>query len=449
MRTFRVLVSSVLAIAASAVVTTPAYAQLTNDVKPLTDSCKLTHDHPFPVVLVHGQSGNVEGMQDITNRLQQDGFCVYGTNYGTVAGGTTGQDHLWNSAAQIGAFVDVVLNKTGAKMVDLVGHSAGTGVADNYILQRAGASKVHSFVSFGGLHHPYWHLGVAKYADIDIHLPNLLIFGRQFFPGLTIQQATDIVALFVGDPGLKATVKSPFVEDLFDANYWALLHGGQSEPPGVFVKILSQGRTLPTRDSMPGICYTNIVAIGDMLVGGSTGWQDVNANIDNYLEESNPTVNNHIDMISNQAALDKMVSGLRRTCGNFATNLELPGSPSSDTPDGGAASGSSDDQDAKRELRQQDFGKDFLLAVQDKYGSELQRSDEPFPWESGGRGGSSEDGGTSGSQAQSSDQGGLVNGQGASSCSMSRAPTGRSTTAILLGMVGLALAARSRKTRAR
>ncbi len=438
----RVLVASFSALAALAA-TTPAYAQLTNDPKPLTKDCKFTQERPYPVVIVHGQAGNVEGMQGVTDRLTAEGYCVYGTNYGSIVEGINGQDHLWNSAAQIGSFIDVVLDKTERKMVEVVGHSAGTGVLDNYILQRGGASKVHSFVSFGGLHHPYWHLGVPKYFDIDIHLPNLWAFGQQFFPGLTIDQLTDIIAGMVGDPGLKSTINSRFAEDLFDANYWNILHGGPSEPPGVFVKIMSQGRTLPTKDSVPGVCNTNIVAIGDMLVGGAAGWQDVAPHIDNFLTETVITGNSHNDMLGNKEALDRMIAGIKRTCGNMAMSL----TPQSLSPlDNGVSGESSDDVEAKRETRQKEFGEDFLRAVDDKYGDVLERSDTPLPWEPGGEdvgSGAPGKGGQGSNDAQ--EQGGDGKDQSLSACSVGHVGGDRGALATLFGALGLAFVARSRK----
>ena len=297
-----------------------ARADLVNGTGPLVNDCKPTQEKPYPVVLVHGQAGDYHGLTGISDRLTSEGYCVYATNYGKVAlveGGANGQDHLWTSGDEISAFIDKVLNDTGAKMVDVVGHSAGTGVLDNVILKKGGESKVHDFVSFAGLHHPYAHLGVPRFADFDVHLPGLLAFGRQFFPGLTVKEvAQTLVSTFGLDPALAATVTSPFAEDLFDANYWNDLQGGPSEPPGMFLRLFTNGRTLPTHDATPNICYTNIVAVGDFLVGGSTGWQDDAPNVENFLLMSDVTANSHNDVVGNAEALSKMIEGLKKNCGN-------------------------------------------------------------------------------------------------------------------------------------
>ncbi|WP_394824522.1 esterase/lipase family protein [Pendulispora albinea] len=299
---------------------TPANADpLVGGSGALLKQCKLTSEKPYPVVLVHGQAGTFEGMSAVSDRLTREGYCVCGTNYGPINlanGGAYGQDHLWNSADQISEYIDSVLKYTSAKKVDVVGHSAGTGVLDNYVLKKGGASKVHAFVSFGGLHHPYAHLGVPRFFDSDVYLPNLLAFGRQFYPGLTVKQVADtLVSTFGLDRSLAATVQSPFAEDLFDATYWNDLHGGPSEPDGTFLRFATNGRSLPTHDSASGVCYTNIVGIADFLVGGSTGWQDEASGVENFLLTSQVTANMHSDMLGNEEALSKMLEGLRKDCG--------------------------------------------------------------------------------------------------------------------------------------
>ena len=111
----------------------PASAAGLNDY-----SCKLTSAHPRPVVLVHGRGGDVQGFQTLIGALGAAGYCVFGTNYGQVGGqGPNGLDHLTVSAAEIRDFVNEVLAKTGARQVDVIGHSAGTGVLDNFIRRKA------------------------------------------------------------------------------------------------------------------------------------------------------------------------------------------------------------------------------------------------------------------------------------------------------------------------
>lgn len=426
MRPLRVLAASVSVLAGILATSTTAHAQLITGPADLI--CKPTAERPYPVVLVHGQAGNVAGMDGVIQRLAAEKFCIYGKDYGFVQNGANGQAHLWDSAAEISTFIDWVLQVTGAQKVNVVGHSAGTGVLDNYILQKGGAAKVHSFVSFGGLHHPYWHMGASLFADLTIHLPNLIAFGRLFFPGLSIQMITDILGGMVGDPMMKATITSPFAKDLFDENYWNTLHGGPSEPRGTFAKIFP-GRSLPTHDSVPGICNTNIIALGDMLVNDATGWQDVGSHIENYMTTTVVTGNSHNDQLGNEDALNKMVEGLTRDCGNGgnvgAKNVSALSLNPLDSSGGTTA-----ETTAKERKRQAEFAEAFLKELDTKYGSELERSDRPLPWEPGGGGSTDDDEAAVG---------------GTSACSISASRGGDATMAVAVGALTLVLAARTRR----
>lgn len=278
-------------------------------------NCKPTANRPFPVIVVHGQAGNFEGMRGVTDALVREGYCVFARNYGFVPGGANGQDHLSSSANQISQQLDEVLALTKAQKVDVVGHSAGTGVLDNMILKKKRADKVHNFVSFGGLHHPYAHAGLAGQVDASVYLPNLTLVARKVVPGFKIIDVIKVGTRALNlDPALRATAESPFVEDLFDPDYWQDLHGGHSELNGDLVKVGDSERTKLTNDAAPNICYTNIVAIADLLVGPATGFLDEAANVDNFLLTSTITQNAHNDMLGDPIAIGKMLSGLTRTC---------------------------------------------------------------------------------------------------------------------------------------
>jgi uncharacterized protein (TIGR03382 family) len=288
-------------------------------------SCKPTPARPNPVVFVHGQGGNFEGANALTGSLVSAGYCVYAKNYGKPPGGNFGQEHLSTSAAEIGAFIDDIMAKTKASKVDVVGHSAGTGVLDNYIQKRGGAAKVQHSISFGGLHHPYAHGGLPNVVDASIYLPNLIAAARLIVPGITMKEvATTAVSVFgVNDPAMVQTATSNFVNDLFEPDYWQDLQGAHSEAPGNFVMVGMSGRSRPTKDAAPNVCYTNIVAIADLLVGPATGFQDAADNVDNFLLESSVTQNAHNDMLADPAALQKMQAGLTWACKPGPANKQL------------------------------------------------------------------------------------------------------------------------------
>ncbi|KAG0014231.1 hypothetical protein BGZ81_000587, partial [Podila clonocystis] len=73
--------------------------------------------------------------------------------YGQVPGLplVAGVDKLENSAQELSVFVDKVLAATGAKKLDLVGHSAGTLMPRYYLKFLGGAKKVQKFAGFGAL----------------------------------------------------------------------------------------------------------------------------------------------------------------------------------------------------------------------------------------------------------------------------------------------------------
>lgn len=295
-------------------------------------SCKPTPARPNPVIVVHGQGGNFEGMNAITGSLVGAGYCVYAKNYGKPPGGNFGQEHLGTSAAEIGAQIDDVTAKTGAQKVDVVGHSAGVGVLDNYIQKRGGAAKVQHAIMFGGLHHPYAHGGLPKVMDASIYLPNMIAAARMIVPGITMQEvAKAAIATYAGagspfgviDPAMVQTATSNFTNDLFDPDYWQDLQGAHSEAPGNFVMVGMSVRSRPTKDSAPNVCYTNIVAVADLLVGPATGFQDEASNVDNFLLTSSVTQNAHNDMLGDPAAIQKMHAGLTWACQPGAANKQL------------------------------------------------------------------------------------------------------------------------------
>ncbi len=123
------------------------------------NNCKPSAAHPYPVVLVHATFAD-EGSNWVTLAplLYNAGYCVYGFNYGeTILSGLLGSiDGLGNiehSAEELSSFVNKVLGKTGAKQVDLVGHSQG-GMMPNYYLKfLGGASKVHTLIALAPSNH--------------------------------------------------------------------------------------------------------------------------------------------------------------------------------------------------------------------------------------------------------------------------------------------------------
>ena len=307
-------------------------------------SCAPGADRPYPVVLVHGRGGSIDGFGALVAALGDAGHCVFAANYGQVGGqGQHGVDHLWISGEQLDGFVAEVLAVTGAERVDLIGHSAGTGVIANYLLARGGAARVHRAISFGGLHHPYAHAGAPGFVDNDLFLPNLIAAARVVDPDVTAQEViTAALALYTSAGGSLAgidveTATSNFASDLFDPDYWAELHGGLSEPPATFLKLASAGRSVATADAAPGVCYTNIVGVADLITGPSAGFQDEAPNVDNFLLV---TPSDHVQILSDPIALGRTLAALATEC-RFTGSTDPEPEPDDGTAEDPAVTGCS------------------------------------------------------------------------------------------------------------
>ncbi len=125
--------------------------------------------HPQPVVLVHGTIGNkATNWPTYGPLLANEGYCVYALTYGALGDDPVqstfgGLGRMQDSARQLKAFVARVLASTGARKVDLVGHSQGTLMPSWYLQRLGGADKVRNYVSLA----PLWHgTKVAAIADV-------------------------------------------------------------------------------------------------------------------------------------------------------------------------------------------------------------------------------------------------------------------------------------------
>lgn len=121
-------------------------------------SCKPTAQHPRPVVLVHGTGGSQQtNWGAYVAMLANRGYCVFALTYGALPGAPWpvsaigGMTPIEGSAGQLSRFVDKVLAGTGAKTVDLVGHSQGTYMPTYYLKNLSGAGKVSKYISLAPL----------------------------------------------------------------------------------------------------------------------------------------------------------------------------------------------------------------------------------------------------------------------------------------------------------
>jgi triacylglycerol esterase/lipase EstA (alpha/beta hydrolase family) len=117
-------------------------------------SCRPRVAHPNPVVLVHGFVATRAYWQTLSPLLANHGYCVFALTYGQLPG----QPHLGGfapmerSAQELDLFIDRVLAATGAKEVDLVGHSEGTVMPQHYLKRLGGAKEVERYVALAPLY---------------------------------------------------------------------------------------------------------------------------------------------------------------------------------------------------------------------------------------------------------------------------------------------------------
>ncbi len=121
-------------------------------------SCRPTVRHPNPVVLVHGTGGGAQtNWGAYAPVLKNNGYCVFSFTYGALPGAPWPVDQiggtrpLRSSAAEFKTVVERVLAATGARRVDLIGHSQGTLMPDYYVKHLGGAGKVDKYVSLAPL----------------------------------------------------------------------------------------------------------------------------------------------------------------------------------------------------------------------------------------------------------------------------------------------------------
>ncbi|WP_235681230.1 esterase/lipase family protein [Tomitella gaofuii] len=117
-------------------------------------------ERPVPVVLVHGTAGGGQtNWGPYVPLLTNHGFSVFTLTYGAIPGSAWpvsamgGMRRIEDSAAEFGAFVERVLDATGARQVDVVGHSQGTLVPGYWAKHLGGADRIRRYVSLA----PLWH----------------------------------------------------------------------------------------------------------------------------------------------------------------------------------------------------------------------------------------------------------------------------------------------------
>jgi triacylglycerol lipase len=192
--------------------------------------------------------------------LANNGYCVFALTYGVTPGATAPLDQfggltlMEQSARQLSAFVDEVLAATGAKKVDVVGHSEGATMPDYYIEYLGGAAKVAHYVGVSGVKHGTDVHGVATIAGLY----------STFFPGTPLP--------------IDGTCQS-CSEFLIGSDYV---------------------RAIEARAPAPGVIYTNIATRYDELVSPYTSSFLTGRNVTNITLQDRCSLDfsDHLSIIS-------------------------------------------------------------------------------------------------------------------------------------------------------
>ncbi len=100
-------------------------------------------DAPRPVVFVHGFLGGGDNFAQTVMRFASNDYCPA---YLQVFDWNSLSFDVEGSADQLADFIDRVLAETGAKQVDLVGHSMGGRLSHAYLADEKRAAKVAHYV---------------------------------------------------------------------------------------------------------------------------------------------------------------------------------------------------------------------------------------------------------------------------------------------------------------
>lgn len=99
-----------------------------------------------PIVFIHGFLASGDTYAGQIQRFINAGYCadqLFVFDWNSVSGNGKKTDSL------LSAFINNVLSHTGAKQIDLVGHSAGGGLGRGYLIDSISADKVAHYIHLG------------------------------------------------------------------------------------------------------------------------------------------------------------------------------------------------------------------------------------------------------------------------------------------------------------
>ncbi|KAG0252220.1 hypothetical protein BG011_007114 [Mortierella polycephala] len=289
-------ISSVLSAAASAILLTlsavPATALPTSNApsasleKRAVDGlnnfgCKLTAEHPRPVIMVHGTVLNIDSWSTFAPVLIKQGYCVFALTYGKykntpIMGGLA---PIEDSAQELSDFANNILERMNVTQVDIVGHSQGGILARYWIKYLDGAGKVYRHVGISAINHGTTLSGITVFAKaLGIFTPSQPLF--------------DAIA-----PSLFQMVDT--------SEFMAKLNAGG--------------------DTAPGVIHSNIVTKYDEIVTPYENCYQNGPNVVNALLQKNCmlSLNEHLTMVNSKVVLQFVLNQLDPSTAKTANCLSM------------------------------------------------------------------------------------------------------------------------------
>ncbi len=156
----------------------------------LDDPCRVSCDDTLtPVVFVHGMLASSDTWAAHARRFECNGYCpshLRGLDWNTLAAD--------GRVETLQAFIQQVLDDTGAAAVDLVGHSAGGGLGYSYLSDPARAQTVRRYAHVAStVSSEGQPLGPAGPVDASVPTLNLWSDGDLVVAGAVNPGTTDVM----------------------------------------------------------------------------------------------------------------------------------------------------------------------------------------------------------------------------------------------------------------
>jgi triacylglycerol lipase len=113
----------------------------------LTSICGFAQNPFTPIIFVHGMLGSGDNWAKTVQLFNQQGYA--NNQLEVLDWNSIGGQSMGKVGVLLDSLIDDVLNRTGAKKVNLVGHSAGGTLCSGYLSKEDYASKVEKFILVG------------------------------------------------------------------------------------------------------------------------------------------------------------------------------------------------------------------------------------------------------------------------------------------------------------